>query len=102
MPVWRPFRDHSVSPWRTTKTRGVVIGIVRWGEVFLRLVCCCDAECSAETEVKQILDAASDGRGVRGGGLKRAGSERQGRREMRVLTAVYSNCKTLSWQTIKD
>jgi hypothetical protein len=21
-PVWRPLRDHSVSPWRTMKTRG--------------------------------------------------------------------------------
>lgn len=25
MPVWRPFRLHSVSPWRTMKTLGVVI-----------------------------------------------------------------------------
>lgn len=25
MPVWRPLRDHSVSPWRMMKTRGVVI-----------------------------------------------------------------------------
>lgn len=24
-PVWRPSRDHSVSPWRTMKTRGVDI-----------------------------------------------------------------------------
>ncbi len=23
VPVWRPLRDHSVSPWRTMKTRGV-------------------------------------------------------------------------------
>jgi hypothetical protein len=22
MPVWRPLRDHSVSPWRMMKTRG--------------------------------------------------------------------------------
>jgi hypothetical protein len=22
IPVWRPFSDHSVSPWRTMKTRG--------------------------------------------------------------------------------
>lgn len=25
LPVWRPLRDHSVSPWRTMKTRGVAI-----------------------------------------------------------------------------
>lgn len=25
LPVCRPFRDHSVSPWRIMKTRGVVI-----------------------------------------------------------------------------
>ena len=28
-PVWRPLSDHSVSPWRTMKTRGVdmVVGV---------------------------------------------------------------------------
>ena len=26
VPVWRPLRDHSVSPWRMMKTRGVGIG----------------------------------------------------------------------------
>lgn len=25
VPVWRPLRDHSVSPWRTMKTRGVQV-----------------------------------------------------------------------------
>lgn len=24
VPVWRPFRDHSVSPWRTMKQRGAI------------------------------------------------------------------------------
>jgi len=28
MPVCRPLRDHSVSPWRITKTRGVVIALL--------------------------------------------------------------------------
>lgn len=31
MPVWRPERDHSVSPWRTMKTRGGMVGwLVGW------------------------------------------------------------------------
>lgn len=60
MPVWRPFRDHSVSPWRTTKTRGVVIAAV--GEV--DGVCFYDCFAgSPETEVKQILGGLSRFRG---------------------------------------
>lgn len=36
VPVWRPLRDHSVSPWRTMKTRGVGMALERgvgdkWG-----------------------------------------------------------------------
>lgn len=33
VPVWRPLRDHSVSPWRMMKARGVVMveGLVEWG-----------------------------------------------------------------------
>ena len=27
-PVWRPSSDHSVSPWRTMKTRGVVMALL--------------------------------------------------------------------------
>lgn len=31
MPVWRPFRDHSVSPWRMIKQRGAGAIVYRSG-----------------------------------------------------------------------
>jgi hypothetical protein len=34
VPVWRPFRDHSVSPWRTMKQRGA-IGIFSYARALL-------------------------------------------------------------------
>lgn len=32
VPVWRPLRDHSVSPWRTMKMRGVGMFMAEDGE----------------------------------------------------------------------
>jgi len=41
VPVWRPLRDHSVSPWRIMKTRGVGGGIFfdwGWGDKKPRMI----------------------------------------------------------------
>lgn len=38
VPVWRPLRDHSVSPWRMMKTRGSGIAYVRNGRDSVKLV----------------------------------------------------------------
>jgi hypothetical protein len=38
-PVWRPLRDHSVSPWRIMNTRGVadIVGFLLAQVVYCRL-----------------------------------------------------------------
>jgi len=37
VPVWRPLRDHSVSPWRIMKTRGSDIVLVMCNQLELRV-----------------------------------------------------------------
>jgi hypothetical protein len=59
VPVWRPFRDHSVSPWRTMKQRGAigVFTAVRMREIERR-------ELAMDEVVDYLCDWVSWARGV--------------------------------------